>query len=208
VDPDQRADLERPIRYAHEAGDFDAAATGLLELYGDELARFLAALARTPDDAADAYAQLCEDLWRGLPSFAFRSSVRTWSYTLARNALYRLARAPAKRADRNVPLSREEQVTGLIARAREATAAYRRTTIKDRFAALRDSLPTDDRELLILRVDRGLDWAEIARVTDSEDAEPDAARIKRRAASLRKRFERLKLRLAKLARDEGLVPSE
>jgi RNA polymerase sigma-70 factor (ECF subfamily) len=50
----------------------------------------------------------------------------------------------------------------------------------------------------VLRIDQGLAWEEIAQVVATEGAEPDAA-------LLRKRFERLKERLSKLARDRGLV---
>src|SRR5215831_5483439 len=50
-----------------------------------------------------------------------------------------------------------------------------------------------------LRIDRGMPWQEIAEIM-SESGERPAE------AALRKRFERLKEKLRKLAQDEGLIP--
>ncbi len=68
----------------------------------------------------------------------------------------------------------------------------------DRLAKLRESLKPEEQTLLILRVDKGLSWKEIAQVLADEEAPPDVG-------ALRKRFERLKERLLRLAREEGLV---
>ncbi len=54
--------------------------------------------------------------------------------------------------------------------------------------------------MLILRIDRGLSWQAIARVLGGDDDVP------RRAAALRKRFERVKLQLARLAEEAGIRP--
>ena len=35
------------------------------------------------DDAAEVFSVLSEDLWRGIAAFGWRSSFRTWMYTLA-----------------------------------------------------------------------------------------------------------------------------
>lgn len=205
MDADARSEVELPIRIAHAAGDLDAAATAGLELYGDELGRYLGALARTPDDAAEAFSQFCEDMWRGLPAFSFRASFRTWAYTLARNAVYRLGKKPSKRGERNLPISRVEQVSRLVHHVRVTTAAYRRTDMKDGLRALRAQLTPDERELLILRVDRELGWSEIAAVLAGEELSPTDTR--KRATALRKRYERLKVRLRDLAEDAGLLPT-
>ena len=63
---------------------------------------------------------------------------------------------------------------------------------------LRAALPVEDQSLLVLRVDQGLPWAEVAEILAEEGrpADPNA---------LMKRFERLKDKLARMARDEGLL---
>jgi RNA polymerase sigma-70 factor (ECF subfamily) len=88
-------------------------------------------------------------------------------------------------------------------RVRTATAAYRRTDVKDRFAALREELPPDDQMLLILRIDRGLSWAAAAAVMagDGED-------LGRVTTRIRKQFQRVKQRVRELAIARGLVPGE
>jgi RNA polymerase sigma-70 factor (ECF subfamily) len=67
----------------------------------------------------------------------------------------------------------------------------------DRLAKLRESLKPDEQTLLILRVDKGLSWKEIAQIL-AEDTPPDVG-------ALRKRFERLKERLVRMAEKEGLI---
>src|SRR5688572_25981948 len=101
----QRAEAEQSIRALHAAGDLDGATTLAVETYGPELYGFLQALARDEDLAGEAFSTFAEDLWKGLPRFRWESSLRTWAYALARNALHRVRRDPARRAGRNVPLS-------------------------------------------------------------------------------------------------------
>jgi RNA polymerase sigma-70 factor (ECF subfamily) len=63
---------------------------------------------------------------------------------------------------------------------------------------LREVLSLEDQTLLDLRIDQHLSWPDIADVLshDGEAVQP---------AALAKRFERLKERLAKLAREKGLI---
>ncbi|MDQ3371036.1 MAG: sigma-70 family RNA polymerase sigma factor [Myxococcota bacterium] len=192
----QRAAIEAPIRAACEAGDEAGAVTAALRLYGTELLAFLRALAGNDDLAAEAFAELGEDVWRGLPAFRWSSSLRSWLYTLARNALNQLRRDPRRRVDRNLPLSIAPDIEHVL---RTATLDIQRTEVKDGFRLLREQLDPEEHELLLLRLDRELSWKEIARITGG-DADVDA-----RAATLRKRFERAKERLKKLALQHGLI---
>jgi RNA polymerase sigma-70 factor (ECF subfamily) len=193
-------DLEGQIHRLREERDFEGAATRALEGYGPELFGFLVALLRNKQDAADVFSQTCEDMWVGLPRFEGRCSMRTWLYGLARHAAARFRRSPHRRAGRRVALS---QVSHLAERVRTATLHYLRTDAKNRFAAIRDSLDDDDRTLLVLRVDRGMHWDEIARVL-LPDATDDV--LNREAARLRKRFQLVKLEIRSRARQAGLLP--
>jgi RNA polymerase sigma-70 factor, ECF subfamily len=195
-DPDDRAAAEAAIRALAVAGDHAAAATSALRLYGAELLGFLRSLAGNDDLAAEAYAELAEDLWRGLPRFRWDASLRSWLYTLARNALGQLRRDPRRRIDRNLPLSGAPDLIELV---RTATLEIQRTAVKDEFRVLREQLDPEDHELLLLRLDRELAWKDIARIMGGGD-DVDA-----RAAALRKRFERAKERLRKLALEHGLI---
>jgi RNA polymerase sigma-70 factor, ECF subfamily len=66
---------------------FDRVATQALDQYGAELYGFLVSLVGNEPDAAEVFAQVSEDFWRGIPSFASRCSVRTWLYVLVAAAL-------------------------------------------------------------------------------------------------------------------------
>jgi RNA polymerase sigma-70 factor (ECF subfamily) len=195
-DAPDRAAIEAPIRAAFDAGDHERAVTAALQLYGTELLSFLRALAGNDDLATEAFAELGEDLWRGLPTFRWQSSLRSWLYTLSRNALNQLRRDPRRRIDRNLPLSIAPDIEAVL---RTATRDIQRTEVKDEFRALREQLDPEEHELLLLRLDRELSWKEIARITGGDD------NIDTRAAALRKKFERAKDRLKKLALDRGLI---
>lgn len=181
--------LALAVRACLDAGDVDRATTLVVQGYGPQILGYLTAMTRVEADARDAFSQFCEDLWRGLAGFLWRSSLRTWSYTLARNALHRQWAAAPQRHGPHVALSEAPELGDLAARARTTTLESMRTDARSRFAALRDALDPDDRTLLILRVDRRMAWRDIAEIL-GEDHEPAA--LKRRCVALRKRFERLK----------------
>jgi RNA polymerase sigma-70 factor (ECF subfamily) len=90
---------------------------------------------------------------------------------------------------------------------RTETLAFLRTETRTRLHSLRDSLPEEQRMLLVLRVDRQLAWNELARVlAETEgDAPLDDAALAKEAARLRKQFQLVKDRLRALAKKEGLI---
>lgn len=200
---DRRAALEAPIRADVERGALAPATTAALGLYGGELHAYLRAIVANDDLAAEAFAELCEDLWRGLRSFRWRSSLRSWLYTLARNALGKLRRDPRRRAAYHVPLSQAPEVAAFV---RTMTVEFQKTEVKAAFRALREQLAADEYELLLLRIDRRMSWKDIARILAAEPLAGDRE-LTVRAAALRKQFERAKQRMKKLARDHGLVGS-
>jgi RNA polymerase sigma-70 factor (ECF subfamily) len=199
---------EAEIRGACEARDYELAVTLLMRVYADELLSFLVARLGDRSHGEEAFSDLVEDLWSGLPKFEFRSSIRTWAYTVARHAAARYARAPGRRKARNLTLSKHVELSELVERARTRTAAYRQTDVKNQVRALREKLEPDDQMLLILRVDRQMEWRDLALVM-SGDEDPNQAMpaeaLEREAARLRKRFERVKAELKRLAKESGLL---
>jgi RNA polymerase sigma-70 factor (ECF subfamily) len=198
------SDYDTAIRAALAAQAPHRATELLLEAYGKEILSFLFARLRNTSDAQDAFSAFAEDVWTGLPEFGFRCSVRTWSYTLARNAAARLAASPERRPARNVTLSNLGEISALVDRLRTTTDVFQRTDVKDRFQALREQLSPDDQMLLVLRVDRGLSFRELA-LAMSGNVELPEADIAREAARLRKAFERVKAELRALAEQAGLL---
>lgn len=203
-DPFDPRDAE--IRARWEAGDHDGAATEAIRRYGPEILGLLLALHGGDEDAAgEVFSMFGEQLWRGLPGFAWSCSVRTWAYVIARNASRGYRRAQRRREQRAVPLSDCPAVIEIAAKIRTETLSYLRTERRHEISRLRDSLPEEDRALLILRVDRDLAWLDLARVFLEDDA-PSPQALQRESARLRKRFQLIKRRLLELGRARGLLP--
>lgn len=192
------ASIEAEALALLERGDVRAAMVALLAAYGGEVYGYLCSLCRDDDAAEDAFAQACESALRGLPSFRRDSSLRTWFYSVARHAALR----ELKQRKRQHGVRASQLDEALAAPLRSATADWLRTRVKDEVSALRDALSPRERELLVLRVDRGLSWEEIARICAEDDEAGDSSVV---AARCRKQFERAKEKLKQLARSAGLI---
>ena len=193
-------DVEEEIARLRAAGQLKEVATLAIESYGSEVLSFLEMMLRDPVDAAEAFAQACEDLWKGLPRFEGRAAMKTWFYALARHAASRLRRTV--RPDR---LGTVSEITDVAERVRSRTRPYLQTEVKAGFAAIRASLDETDRLLLVLRVDRAMSWNDVARVmAEAGDDESDEA-VARAAARLRKRFQTVKESIRERAVAVGLI---
>ncbi|MEY4512026.1 MAG: hypothetical protein RLZZ450_4148 [Pseudomonadota bacterium] len=199
--------VEQQIRDAATGGNHQSAAALAFEAFGAEILSFLSARLRSQSSGEEVLSMFAEDLWAGITRFEFRCSVRGWLYVLARNAANRYAVSPPNRAARHVALSSEGVASALIERERTATQSHLRTDVKDSVRALRESLDVEDQTLLILHIDRGLPWRELAMVMHQDGESLDDQQLSREAARLRKRFERVKAELRELAVKTGLVES-
>ncbi len=200
----ERAKLEQEIRELCERGDTGRAVERTLQAYGMEIMRLMASVLHSPELAKDAFSLFCESLLKGLPSFRWESSLRTWAYRLARNACYQLAHAPSAR---ETPVS-ASAIPEQPQRHRSDTRPWQKTSVKERFRALRESLEPEERMLLLLRVDQRLAWNEVARIMWEEEAPPSQADINRKATALRQQFQRVKAHLREMAREQGLIEQE
>lgn len=194
-----RENVEAVVQSLCGAGDTRGAVTVAIREYGPELVGFLVVLARDPADAGDVFADVCVRIWKGLAGFRWQCSLRTWLYVLARRAFSAHHRERAQWRERHVRISEVPEIDELVVRVRTTTLARLRGEPQTRAQRLREQLTPDEQTLLTLRVDRGLEWREIARVLADASDEPTDDEIGREAASLRKRFERLKERLRQLA---------
>lgn len=160
-----------------------------LRTHGPEVLGFLHTSMGTAADADEAFSLFCEDVWKGLPRFEWRCSLRTWVYVLARNAGLRYgARASRQLLHQGQPI--DSEVLNLAAEVRLSTASNLRGERLELVHRLRRSLSVEEQMLLTLRIDRQLEWVDIARIFEPEAADP-----RRAATALRKRFQRLKERL-------------
>lgn len=195
---------EQTIRDAFDAQQLAQAAEAALALYGEEILSFLCARVRDQADAREVFSMFAEDMWTGLPNFEWRCTVRTWLYTVARNAMTRFVSAPQRRQARNLSISDMQGVSLLMDRLRSATNVFQQTAVKDRFRLLREQLSDDDQTLLILRVDRALPFRDVA-IAMNGNANLDEDSIAREVVRLRKAFERVKSDLREMAEREGLI---
>jgi RNA polymerase sigma-70 factor, ECF subfamily len=200
--------FEQEMRALYTEGKTNAVVEGILREYGPEVLGFLVALLRDHDSASDVYADFCASLCSGLPTFRWESSLRTWCYAIARNGAARFRRDPLRR--RGVDLEEHPEVMDIPSQPRTVTSTYRRTEVKERLSAFRQSLDSEDQMLLVLRVDRALAWDEIAQIMSDPFApqSSDEAEARRRsAATLRKRFERIKAEIRTLVASRELTLS-
>jgi RNA polymerase sigma-70 factor (ECF subfamily) len=206
--PIDREALEQQIRAYFEAGDMKRAATTLLQTYGREILGFLVGRLRDRDAASDVFSLFTEDLWKGLAGFRWQSSARVWAYALARHAASRYVEDLQKRRKRQQPLSRAGPLSAIEQKIRTVTLAAARTEARSRIAQLRESLPIDEQTILILRVNRNLDWKEIAQVMTEDGMALDSAALGKEAARLRKRYQLAKDKLRRMALEQGLLSGD
>lgn len=186
VPTDQR-DVE--LRALVAAGHIDRATEQAIRVYGPELVGWLCSMVPSEADAYDAFSWLCEELWRSLRCVDGRCSLRTWCYMLARHAASRVHAAP--RQQREILVSEIPSVAQAAQEIWSTTlVGARAQRAEDVYAQLRRELDDEDQALLGLRVDRGLPWHDIAIVLLGQEADADA--VRRKAATLRKQFERIK----------------
>lgn len=183
---------EARIREALARGDADEAAAEAIRGLGPEILGYLTRVLGSADDAADAFSLFSEKLWRGIGRFEGRSSVRVWAYRVAWTAAMRVTEDGWRRRRERLRTSMASRIAAeVLSRTPGGTAE------PDEMQRLRSALRPEERSLLVLRVNRRLSWSEVADVMRAEGEAVDEA-------ALRKRFERVKLRLAELARERGL----
>jgi RNA polymerase sigma-70 factor (ECF subfamily) len=176
---------EAQVRGHLARGDNREAAASALRAVGPEVLGYLESLVGDPDDARDVFQAFAEELWRWLPTWRGEGALRAWCYQ----------RGAWQRRRQRLRTTMASRIAASL--ASESRAGGRR----DRLWRLRQSLEPEERTLLVLRLDRELPWEEVALVLSREGEAPEPA-------ALRKRFERLKDKLARMARQQGLVDEE
>ncbi|HEY0989087.1 MAG TPA: sigma-70 family RNA polymerase sigma factor [Kofleriaceae bacterium] len=191
--------LDEEIRALLEAGDVRRATTRALQELGPQVLGFLSG-ALGDDDADEVFSRLSVRLWKSLAGFQSRCALRTWIYVLARQEIGRYQRRARKHVNGRVPISQLADVLEDVRlRTRTTVVAERQRTV----SKLRAELPIEDRTLLILRVDRRLSWDEVALAFVADPETCTEADKKRECARLRKRFQLIRERLVKRAREEA-----
>src|SRR5512141_896286 len=125
--------MEDEDRALVEAGDLKGAATAFMQRLGGDMLAFLAMRLRDQAAVSEVYSEFTLDFWRGLEGFEWRTTLRGWGYTLARNAANRFQHR--RRWEKR--LVHTDRTPDLQEERRPSTAPYLRTAIKKRMRALR-----------------------------------------------------------------------
>ena len=183
---------EHEIRDYCEDANFSDATRVIFDQYGGEVRAFLNARTRTRASMEDVFSSFSEDVWKGLPSFRFQGKVRSWVYTVARNALFRHSKSRKRWGSRHVPSELDDMQTEV--RRSITTQLGDVAWLEPVLSAL--ELP--DRRLLEQRLVLSMPWRDIAAECAAERAgkcAPSERDIERESARLRKRYQILLERL-------------
>ncbi|HTP28555.1 MAG TPA: sigma-70 family RNA polymerase sigma factor [Anaeromyxobacteraceae bacterium] len=181
--------FEARVRQLVDAGDTSGGATEALRALGPEILRFLRSVLRDEEDAADAFSQFSENLWKGIARFRGRSSLRTWAFRIAWNSAQNLRSDAWHRRGRRFATGEASRIAEEV-RTKTAVRVARQ---RDQLEELRQALTVEDQSLLALRLDREFSWTEIAEIFSAEGKPVQAL-------ALMKRFERIKKQLAEMVR--------
>jgi len=186
------APTESSIQALLTDGEIGEATQEVLLLYGDKIYGYLVNLTHDPDLARDLFQLFSVDLWRAIERFEWRSSMKTWTFTIARRRWLQHVRSPA--SQQPAQLSTREELD-LQARARTLTLEWRKTAAHDALSAAIEDLPAQERELLNLRIAQKLEWIEIAALLHEDEQPLEGDALTRASASLRKQYQRTKNKL-------------
>lgn len=188
-------DIEARVASLLAGGEFRGAATEVIRGYGPRALGYLHRLLGNETDAADAFSLFAEQVWRGMANFEGRSSVKTWAFKAAWSAAMKVRDDAWRRLREDLPSSAASHLADEI----RTNTAVRFESLRQELEVLRAELTAEDQTLLALRLDQELTWEEVAEVLSIEGRVVDAV-------TLRKRYERIKGRLAtilKERRDRG-----
>lgn len=138
-----------------QARDRDAVSR-VLEALGPELRGYLRGTMGSDMEADDLYGDLSVAILQGLPAFEGRSSVRTWAYRIAHNLV--IKRRQRYSWSHKIPLDTQLREALPSPDSSRADWEQRRVVMEQVKAALSER----EREIIILRAERGLSFGEIA----------------------------------------------
>lgn len=162
--------------------------------FGPKVMGYLVRVLGNEDDAADAYSLWAEDVWKGIEGLREAAAAKVWTYRIAWNAAARTRRQAWNRRRQRLPTTMASRLAAEVL-SRTPGAVEREAA---HLARLREGLSPAEQSLLVLHVDRGLSWKEVAEVMAEEGEAVEEA-------ALRQRFARLRKKLAERARELGLL---
>jgi RNA polymerase sigma-70 factor (ECF subfamily) len=186
--------VEAKVQELLASGDLRGAATAAIQGFGPKVLGYLRSILRDDNDAADAFSHFAEDLWRGIGSYRGEASFKTWAYKLAWCAAMHVRSDTYRRLGRRL----ESGEASKLAQDLRTRSVVRDEIQRRGLDKLRATLTPEEQTLLFLRLDQQLEWNDVAEVLSGTGQPVEAATV-------RKRYERLKTDLARLVREQGLM---
>jgi RNA polymerase sigma-70 factor (ECF subfamily) len=175
-------ELERLIGEHLDAADYDTAISIAAREYGPEIKGYLES---GVDEALaeDAYSAFEEAIVKGIRGFRRTCSFRTWAYVVAQNALRQAYRRQLKFV--RLDTSRGEK---LPQPTNSTQSPFANTTNIGLVQRLRSQLNEEEQKLLVLRVDRKLQYSEISLILSTPDAPITAGALRSRYHELKRKL--------------------
>lgn len=164
------ADADAELLVRLRAGD-EAAFGELVDRYDGQLRRFARTFVRTDAQAADVVGETWLAVIDGLDRFEGRSSLKTWLFRIVANR----ARTRAVREARSVPFASFEtdegptvdpsaftQVGGWVSQPASPEEAALSQELRGRIAQVVETLPEQQRRVILLRDVAGLEGPDVA----------------------------------------------
>ncbi|TPW22045.1 MAG: RNA polymerase sigma factor [Elusimicrobia bacterium] len=130
----------------------------LVERHGPGLFSYLLHRLGRREDAEDAYAEVFMKAWQGWGSYQERGRVQAWLFTIAHRRVVDGARAASHRPTVPLEFDVDSHEAGP---EREAEGGYAR----ERIGGVLATLPTEQRDVFLMREYGGLSFKEIAETT-------------------------------------------
>lgn len=180
-------DEQRLIQLAAK-GDCEAFEQ-LLRRYESAIWRLCYRMTANEEDAADLTQEALVRVWQKLPDFRFRSSFSTWLYRLTTNLCLDFLRSKKRRP--TVPLEREDDGEPSLPEPRDPAPTPEEAILaseeQERLQKALAALEPEQRRLLALRVDRELNYAQMAEILSVPEGTVKS-RLARAREALRKKL--------------------
>lgn len=173
--------IEEKLNELCRSGDRAEAVQQVLLGYGPQLRGYLRGTLSSPEEGDDVFQEVSVAIWEGLPAFRFQCSLRTWCYAIAHNLVSKRLTRYSRRHGMRLDTGKQEalpaaSLTSLLEHQERIAIA----------AVAIAQLSPKEREVLILRSERGLSFDEIGLIFGLSEA------------NARKRYQRAKDRLKSL----------
>ena len=165
--PTPANDAEAGVSEAIGQADFERAITLLDRLYGAALYRHLRLMMGSDDVADDVFQMTMVQAFQSLASFAGRSSLRTWLYSIARHRALDVFKAERRRSKRFTDEGEGREMVDLTP---DAAQRIGNAQLVATLETCVQKLPPQVRMVVLLRFQEGFSYDEIARTCQEQPA--------------------------------------